>query len=880
MSFYRVRRVIPIDFQMLFSSSVRAWRIVAAGRRHLLLALILSAMLMMEAHAANAVSPASVTPAAFDDQMLVALDQATDLAFTPDQRLLITQQQGQLLVWTATSPPQVALDLESILCFNRERGLLGVEVDPEFETNHYIYLYYTFINGSHCGSTPEPTPINRVSRFTLSDQNSVDPSTELILLDNIPSPAGIHNAGDLSFGKDGFLYISVGDGGCHYIDYFLCGINNRSARQLHVLSGKILRLTRDGAIPASNPLQDADSVRCNTTGRTQSGKKCQEIFAWGLRNPYRFAFDPNAADTRFFINDVGQSRWEEIDLGQAGADYGWNVREGHCVAGSFTNCGAPPAGMVNPLYDYPRSSGCSAITGGAFVPNGLWPAEYDGAYLYGDWVCGKIFMLTAPNEVYTAAEFVTEAGGVTAMTFGPYEGSQALYYLVYGFPGELRRLAFTGADNRAPSAALAADPTSGPLPLQVTFDATASSDPDAADTLTYLWDFGDGTGTIETTEATTTHTYETKGVYTASLQVRDSHGMLSPLAATVQIFPGNTPPQPSIISPDPQLRFAVDQIITLEGSAIDAEEGVLPESALTWEVRRHHNEHFHPYVPPTTGNGLTFVGPPPEELTFESKEWLAILLTGTDSQGLSQTVTRMLEPNSVPIIFESEPPGIPFSVDGEATTGPYLLVSREGLGFDVAAQEILDLSGQLLRFESWSDGGAASHTLFTPALPTTYTVTYDALASITLLLEVSDVDLSFSLGDPALAPAGVIRIDARLRNLSTSTIDGVLFRVRKVSGASLLNADGGPGGQGAILTLPAQYLGDGLLQPDESFSVTFRIGLQRLNRLRFVLDAFGVIEGGEAGAAVENEGIVFDISEQELQELSQGNSLYLPNLNR
>ena len=97
---------------------------------------------------------------------------------------------------------------------------------------------------------------------------------------------------------------------------------------------------------------------------------CREAFAWGLRNPFRFAFDPDAAGTSFRVNDVGQNAWEEIDRGTRGADYGWNVREGHCAqTGSAADCGAPrPAGMTDPIHDYGRGAGCGSITGGAFVP--------------------------------------------------------------------------------------------------------------------------------------------------------------------------------------------------------------------------------------------------------------------------------------------------------------------------------------------------------------------------------------------------------------------------------------------------------------------------------------------------------------------------------
>ena len=168
--------------------------------------------------------------------------------------------------------------------------------------------------------------------------------------------------------------MSTGDGGCQYSDPVWCDRYNAASRDQNVLLGKVLRITRDGAIPPTNPFQGTDSARCAATGVTTPGKKCQETFAWGLRNPFRMAFDPNAAGTRFFINDVGEITWEEIDLGTAGADYGWNVREGHCATGSTTDCGSPPAGMTNPIYDYNHDTGCMSVTGGAFVPNGIWPA--------------------------------------------------------------------------------------------------------------------------------------------------------------------------------------------------------------------------------------------------------------------------------------------------------------------------------------------------------------------------------------------------------------------------------------------------------------------------------------------------------------------------
>ena len=178
-----------------------------------------------------------------------------------------------------------------------------------------------------------------------------------------------------------------------------------------MLIGKILRITTDGNIPATNPFQGPGTSRCNVTGSTTPGNVCQETFAWGLRNPFRIAFDPNSSGNRFYINDVGQGTWEEIDAAQAGADYGWNVREGFCATGSTTDCGPPPAGMTNPIFAYPHVNGCDAITAGAFVPDGVWPGAYDGSYLFADYLCGKIFRLVpAAGGAFTATDFATDLG--------------------------------------------------------------------------------------------------------------------------------------------------------------------------------------------------------------------------------------------------------------------------------------------------------------------------------------------------------------------------------------------------------------------------------------------------------------------------------------
>jgi glucose/arabinose dehydrogenase len=688
----------------------------------------LFAILLLPLLAYGTVARGATLPPNFTDSLVTNIPSPTDLAFTPDGRMLITTQGGQLRVIKGGAMQPITLDISGKVCSDFERGLLGVSVDPAFASNRYIYVYYTFKKNGGCERNSANSPVNRVSRFTLPDSNVIDPASELVLIDNIHSPNGNHNAGDLDFGKDGFLYVSVGDGGCDYAGDSGCAGANDSAKDMHVMVGKMLRITNTGAIPSTNPHRGSDSARCNVTGSTDKGKKCQEIFSTGLRNPFRIAFDPNASGTRFFINDVGQNAWEEINEGKAGADYGWNTREGNCVNGSTSNCGAPPAGLTNPVHAYNRSAGCASITGGAFVPNNAWPSEFNNSYLFADYVCGKIFKLT-PNGSggYTASDFITGLGNssAVAMTFGPSEGGQALYYTTYAGGGQVRRVTAPGSANRAPVADIKANPTSGAAPLAVTFNGSGSTDPDG-DALTYIWNFGDGSANRETTTPTTSYTYNTSNAFNATLRVRDAKGALSN-PATLRIDVGNTPPQATITAPKTTDQYGVGQTITLTGAATDAQDGNLPNTALSWRVTIHHADHTHPFLAPTTGNNLTFAAPGPEDLAATTNSYLSIELTATDSKGLKTVVTQELRPKLVDVTLATDPPGLKVEVNGFTFTGPQKITSWPGYALNVKAPSPqTNATGQTMTFASWSDGGAASHTITTPASAATYTAKFNA----------------------------------------------------------------------------------------------------------------------------------------------------------
>jgi glucose/arabinose dehydrogenase len=296
------------------------------------------------------------------------------MAFAPDGRLFVTEQRGTLRVVLPgslfpLSTPVITLSVSS----TGERGLLGVAVDPAFATNGFVYVYYTV-----------PSPLhNRVSRFTVVS-NVAAPSSEFVLLDLDPLSATNHNGGALLFDKDGFLFVASGEN----------AVPSNSQSLTNVL-GKVLRLNADGTIPPSNPFYGT------TTGSARS------IWAYGLRNPFTIAYD--SVSGTVFINDVGQLTFEEVNVGVAGANYGWPATEGYTGV----------AGYTSPLLAYSHASGC-AITGGVLYrapPSATraLPSRYDGAYFFADY-CGNwvTVIRNAVGAVSPAASALFTASSVSA----------------------------------------------------------------------------------------------------------------------------------------------------------------------------------------------------------------------------------------------------------------------------------------------------------------------------------------------------------------------------------------------------------------------------------------------------------------------------------
>jgi glucose/arabinose dehydrogenase len=396
-------------------------------------ALVLAMTVMSVPTARQVVSAA---PPGFERSVVADLGPLTTVRGLADGRVAVLEKGGFSIAGTATVrwlrngvlQPTVALSLP--VCANSERGLLGIAAAPIAPVTT-VYLYYTANVSGTC--------VNRVSRFAVDGDRLVG---EQVLLDGIPSTGGNHNGGDLEIGTDGQLYVAVGDAGTDPRGNSGSGGNNDAAQDLSLLNGKILRIDpATGAPSAGNPF--AGEAPCNGLGTSApTDRRCPEIYAWGLRNPYRIALDPNAATTRIFINDVGQNTREEVSELVAGGNYGWPCFEGSFATGR-TGCGFGP--FVAPLTDYPSGS----VTGGAFVPNGAWPLQYDGAYLFGDYLSGEIWVRTVAGAVDYGSPF-DEVAGLTDLAMVPEPDGLALY-AVTSAAGQVIRILYPDQPVPSPS---------------------------------------------------------------------------------------------------------------------------------------------------------------------------------------------------------------------------------------------------------------------------------------------------------------------------------------------------------------------------------------------------------------------------------------------
>lgn len=557
-----------------------------------------------------------------------------ELAVADDGRVFYIERTGELRVWlpdTSEVVEAAAIDVDT----TAENGLLGLALDPAFARNSKLYLYY-----SAPLETPPPAgPPGRnvLASFLLNPDNTLDLGSRQLLLEVPSERQCCHEGGSLAFAPDGSLFVSIGDNTDPFPAQGYAPLDERpgherensqrTAQNPFDLRGSILRINPDGSIPGGN-LYPPDGSQ----GRP-------EIYTKGNRNPFRIAVDPDSG--RLYWGEVGPDGvadgppgprgYDEINFADRPGNFGWP----YCIGSNrpyndydfATGAVGPPYACENYqpallAYDYltasvlalgkaidPQSetgfTGRTAIAGVFYSPaedaRFKLPAAFQHTLLMTDWT----------RDIIAAVD-VTDAGQLGAVTrLLPWEKFRrpidldvapdgALYVLEYGtaFGGnnpdaQLTRIEYSPTGELTPVAAVSSSVSAGTAPLSVAFSSTGSRATGRDNAIdAYEWDFN-GDGNVDSREPNPSYTYESPGLYRASLVIVGTSGGRS-LPASTNIVIGNTPPEVDILSPEDNITVDLDSVVELRGVATDLQDAGIDCNNLIWDIRLGHNAHSHP----------------------------------------------------------------------------------------------------------------------------------------------------------------------------------------------------------------------------------------------------------------------------------------------
>jgi glucose/arabinose dehydrogenase len=668
-----------------------------------------------------------------------------------------------------TSPGLFA-DLRTEAYDMGDRGILGLALDPEFPTRPYVYVLYTYdhILGDPnpaprwgtADTSGDPCPdfkgadaclvSGRLVKLTAEGDHAAEGPAgtplEDVLVEDWCAQFSSHSIGDLQFDSEGALYASGGDGASFSATDIgqlgtppnPCGDPSKEGGALRAqdvrtsgdptgLDGTVIRIDPDtGKAWPGNPLSGPD-------------ENARRIVATGFRNPFRFAIDPTTHE--LYVGNVGWDTYEEIDRFNpaSGVLYnsGWPCYEGPGPQPAYKNA---EVGICKGLYADPNAASLpffsyvhhqkvlpgdpcldfkgSAVSGIAFYKDGPFPSAYHGAMFFADSVRGCIFSMLPgedgrpdPSTVTAFMHHSDPYSGVD-LEIGP-DGN--LYYLSLFTedegnefePGAIHRIRFFPG-NQPPMAHLSVDRGSSAEgePLDAEFDASGSTDADG-DPLEYEWDLnGDGIYTdAPITDKTALESFEDEKNHTVAVRVVDPDGASS--IDRVTVFPGDTPPEPTISSPAPSFEWSVGAPVDFEGSAKDTEDGDLSSTSLDWVTRLYHCPqacHAHPLQAfPAVASG-SFLAP---DHDYPSR--IELTLTAVDSRGLVAKRSVEIEPRTVDLTIASNPPGVNLTAGQLTGPAPFGLRVIRGSEVVLSAPANALLGGASYPWLSWSDGGARLH---------------------------------------------------------------------------------------------------------------------------------------------------------------------------
>jgi glucose/arabinose dehydrogenase len=777
--------------------------------RNALLALVLAAIACA---AIPAVAGAAVTvPTGFQmREAFAGLTEPTAVRFAPNSNLVfVAEKRGTIQVFDGVddvTPTQV-INLRREVYNNGDRGLLGLEVDPQFGAAHpYIYALYT--RDATFAATTGAVADNVASRHQLDNPPSdpdttdadgdcggqlygaagceasgrlvrieVDPATGVKVAGTPPNPKPLvsgwcqqfstHSVGDLRFGQDGQLYASAGDGaGFDTVDFgqlpspgqapcpdaagFGGALRAQAASSVTgptPLNGAILRVDpATGAPSAQNPFTTGDVNR-------------RRIVGYGLRNPYRFAFRPGTS-SELWLGDVGWNRWEEIDrIGNPKAapkNFGWPCYEGDWADSNPNHpydsvCSVPYASVTAPVFSYYHTQvegqcfptqfradynepatpfAGSSITGMAFYAGGTYPSSYDGGLFFGDYARGCLWFMGTTAGVPDPAKVTAVASwdpgaydpvylpadiGLVGLERGP--GGDI--FIVDIANGVIRRLLHGAVDARA-SATITGDGSG----VTVELDAGASFSTTGAALTRYEWDL-DGNGSFETdTGAVPTVPWPltNSGATRVRVRVTDENGKTG-ISDPVPIELGNRP-VPTIVTPAVNApHWSVGDQIGFSGTAKDSDGNPIPAQNLKWDLIIRHcttSGDCHSHFAGGSLSGLdggrhgaggTFIAP---DHSYPSH--LELQLTATDPvNGLSFTVARRLDPETVDLVLASEPSGRTLTANDRTAAAPFICTVIKGSQTTISAAASDVAGGTVFQFDSWSNGGPIAQTFIADA---------------------------------------------------------------------------------------------------------------------------------------------------------------------
>jgi glucose/arabinose dehydrogenase len=733
---------------------------------------------------------AATLPAGFSESVVfTGLTNPTVVRFAPDGRVFVAEKRGVIKVFdslTDTTPTTFA-DLNVNVYNFWDRGLLGMALDPDFPTNPYVYVLYTYdhvlgstapaprwgtpgVYSDPCPTPPGPTAdgcvvSGRLSRLQVSGNTMT--GSEQVLIEDWCQQYPSHSTGAVEFGRDGALYATGGDGASfNFVDYGQDGSPVNPCGDPPSAAGTLLTPpTAEGGALRSQDLRtsadpvslDGSVIRVNkATGAAlpdnpaagSQDANARRIISYGFRNPFRFTARPGTDE--LWIGDVGWNDWEEINVlnvadsiqNRSVRNFGWPCYEGVNHQSGYDaanlniceNLYATSGGVTSPYHSYHHNArvvpnetcptGSSSIAGLQFefaATQNSYPAAYDGGLFFADYSRDCIWAMPkgadgrpAPGLVQT---FVAAAANPVNLENGP--GGDLFYVDFDG--GTIRRIVYTPTNTNQPPVAVAnATPTTGSAPLTVQFDGTNSNDPDAGDTLSYAWDLDGDSAYDDSTAISPSYTYSSNGTYIASLRVTDQRGGSDTDAVTITV--GNTAPTAVINTPAAGTTWKVGDVINFSGLAMDAQDGTLPASSLSWQLIMQHcpsNCHTHPLQTYTGAASGSFTAP-----DHEYPSYLELKLTATDSGGQTDTKTMRLDPKTVALTFQTSPSGLRLALNGTDATATFTRTVIVGSSNTVSAISPQNKGRKTYNFQSWSDGGAQTHTIVAPANAATYTARF------------------------------------------------------------------------------------------------------------------------------------------------------------